>query len=356
MEKSSLNEIHFGGPDMEPGKLRNLLAERVASMPAGGTIDWVTYYFRDRRLAELLLKAKHRGVKVSVTLEGSPRTSYANDAVIGMLAGPEGLGKGLRILTLPDIPSLSGRTRKPHLHEKIYCFSHPEPVAFIGSFNPSGDSPEEDQTIINEIGDQDRGHNVLVGLYDPPLVKCLVGHARWIKRTQSSLFHRFSFLANKTFKGKDTEIHFWPRSSSHPVRKFLSRIAPGARIRIAASHLKGRSIARTLIKIASQGAQVEVLAEPTNRRVPAEIEKMIKNAGISLQRVSHADELPMHNKFILAEKDDRQWIIFGSFNWTTRSYWLNHEVGAISTNHELFNAFAGRWEALKKQAAYCRPR
>jgi phosphatidylserine/phosphatidylglycerophosphate/cardiolipin synthase-like enzyme len=78
---------------------------------------------------------------------------------------------------------------------------------------------------------------------------------------------------------------------------------------------------------------------------------MIKNAGILLQRVSHADGLPMHNKFILAEKDDRQWVIFGSFNWTTRSYWLNHEVGAISTNHELFNAFAGRWEVLKAQAA-----
>ena len=302
-------------------------------------------------MAEELLGAASRGVKVSVTLEGSPRTSHANDAVIAMLSGPDGLGKGFRTLTLPGIPTFSGKSWKPHLHEKLYCFSHPEPVAFIGSFNPSGDSPTEDHTIINEIGDQDRGHNVLVGLYDPPLVKCLVDHARWMHQAQSSMFTRFSSMANKWCKGTDTEIHFWPRLSPHPVRKFLHLIAPGARIRVVASHLKGRSMARTLIKIARQGAQMEVLAEPTERRVPTGIEQMIRNAGIPFQRVTHTDGLPMHNKFILAEKNDRQWVIFGSFNWTTRSYWLNQEIGAISTNHELYNAFDKRWKVLEAQAA-----
>jgi len=40
--------------------------------------------------------------------------------------------------------------------------------------------------------------------------------------------------------------------------------------------------------------------------------------------------------------------MFGSFNWTDRSYWLNHEIGAISTNDQLFDAFASRWEVMKK--------
>ena len=351
MAEPSLNEIHFGGPDKEPGKLRDLLAERIASVPAGGAIDWVTYYFRDRRLAEELLRADRRGVKVTVTLEGCPRTPHANDEVVAMLAGPDGLGKKFQTLTLPGIPTFSGKSWKPHLHEKLYCFSHPEPVALIGSFNPSGDSPEEDPEIINEIGDQDRGHNVLVGLHDPTLVKCLVDHARWLHRAQSTMFHRFSGMANTTCKGADTEIHFWPRSSPHPVREFLSRIAPGARIRLAASHLKGKSTAKILVGIARLGAEMEILAEPTERRVPAGIERMIKNAGIAFQRVGHADSLPMHNKFILTEKNDQQWVIFGSFNWTTRSYWLNHEIGAISSNHDLYNAFDERWKELKAQAA-----
>jgi phosphatidylserine/phosphatidylglycerophosphate/cardiolipin synthase-like enzyme len=56
----------------------------------------------------------------------------------------------------------------------------------------------------------------------------------------------------------------------------------------------------------------------------------------------------MHNKFVLAEKGSQRWVMFGSFNWTSRSDRFNHEIGAISANDQLFEAFAGRWEVLKK--------
>jgi len=81
-------------------RLRDLLAECVAAVPPGGSIDWVTYYFRDRRLAEELLRAHRRGVKVTVTLERHPRTAHANEAVIAMLSGPNGLSAGFRTLSL----------------------------------------------------------------------------------------------------------------------------------------------------------------------------------------------------------------------------------------------------------------
>ena len=51
---------------------------------------------------------------------------------------------------------------------------------------PSGDGYEDDRAIMDEIGDQDRGHNVLVGLGDPILVERLIEHARWIHRGQCS--------------------------------------------------------------------------------------------------------------------------------------------------------------------------
>jgi phosphatidylserine/phosphatidylglycerophosphate/cardiolipin synthase-like enzyme len=57
--------------------------------------------------------------------------------------------------------------------------------------------------------------------------------------------------------------------------------------------------------------------------------------------------LPMHNKFVIVEKSGQRWVIFGSFNWTTRSYWLNYEIGAISTDDTLFKAMSQRWELLK---------
>jgi len=339
-------EVHFGGPDLPVCRLRNLLAERIAAVPAGGAIDWVTYYFRDRKLAGELLRAHHRGVRVTVTLEKHPRTSHANEAVAAMLAGPGGLGSGFRSLSLGKIPVPFRKAHRPHLHEKLYCFSHPKPIAFIGSFNPSGDGPDDDRGIIAEIGDHDRGHNVLVGLADPVLVERLVKHARWIHEARFLLLSRFSKDANRVLRGKDLEIHFWPRVQPHPVLQFLFRLGAEARVRIAASHLKGSSAVKAILRLAAAGAAVEILAEPTVRRVPLEVERRLTQVGIPFRRVTHPEGLPMHNKFVLVEKGRQRWVVFGSFSWTDRSFRLNHEIGAISANNQLFDAFAGRWDVL----------
>ncbi len=254
MNATGLYDINFGGPDLPPGRLRDLLAERVAAVPSGGTIDWVTYYFRDRRLAKELLRAHRRGVRVTVTLDGRPRTEHANDDVVTMLSGRNGLGDGLHVMPLAGVPTFNGKRWNPHLHEKLYCFSHPQPVAYIGSFNPSGDHPEEHPEVIREIGDQDRGHNVLVGIHDPVLVQHLRANARWIFRARHPLFHRFSNFANRRYGGADTQIYFWPRMRPHPVIKFLNRIAPGAYIRVVASHIKGNCMARAMLRLSRCGA------------------------------------------------------------------------------------------------------
>ena len=150
----SAYEVYFGGPDRSPGYLRDLLAQQeLRSVPAGGSIDWVAYYFRDLELARALIQAQNRGVKVTVCLAGKPRVSDANDDVIAILSAPEGLGDKLRIVTLTGIPSPPRRAWRPQLHEKLYCFSHPKPVAFIGSFNRSGNRLEKRSDIIREIGD-----------------------------------------------------------------------------------------------------------------------------------------------------------------------------------------------------------
>jgi len=78
-------KIYFGGPDKPPYHLRNLLAEKVSSINPGGEIFWVTYYFRDFYLAEKLIEAADRGVKVSVVLEAKPRVEFANDEVYNFL-------------------------------------------------------------------------------------------------------------------------------------------------------------------------------------------------------------------------------------------------------------------------------
>jgi hypothetical protein len=123
-------EVHFGGPDLPAYRLRDLLAERIAAVPPGGAIDWVTYYFRDRMLAEELLRAYRQGVKVTLTLEKHPRTAHANDMVIAMLSGRSGLDSGFRSLSLRKIP-IPG-SAETVLHENSIAFRTRKPVAFVG--------------------------------------------------------------------------------------------------------------------------------------------------------------------------------------------------------------------------------
>jgi phosphatidylserine/phosphatidylglycerophosphate/cardiolipin synthase-like enzyme len=55
----------------------------------------------------------------------------------------------------------------------------------------------------------------------------------------------------------------------------------------------------------------------------------------------------MHLKFVLIDDGRKVWSIFGSFNWTKPSFWLNHEIAVISSNPSLFKAFSERWDALE---------
>jgi phosphatidylserine/phosphatidylglycerophosphate/cardiolipin synthase-like enzyme len=338
-------EVLFGGPDRPPGRLRNALAERIEAVPAGGSIDWVTYYFRDRRLAADLVRARQRGVDVRVSIDGRPRTPAANDAVRRLLQ-PD-LGDGLRVV-MPSPGLAIGRLLPQRLHEKLYCFSHPEPVALVGSFNPSGDEPEAEPEILRAIGDQDRGHNLLVALRSPLLVNGLVDHARRLHGGHTRFLDRFRPSSNHGVTQDGTTIHFWPRMGRDPVNELLRRCGAGYRVRIAASHLSGPTSARTLRSLARRGADVTVLAEATQRRVPHRSEVQLRAGGVHFVRAIHPEGLPMHAKFTLVDGRGERWAIFGSFNWSERSRRLNREIGAISSDPKLFDAFAERWEILQR--------
>jgi phosphatidylserine/phosphatidylglycerophosphate/cardiolipin synthase-like enzyme len=340
--------VHFGGPDRPIGFLRDLLAQRVALVPAGGSIDWVTYYFRDRRLAAALVEAHQRGVDVRVTLEGHPRTPRANDAVIEHLQA--GLGGGLRVVRSRLDGTPLGKIARPRLHEKLYCFSHPSPVALIGSFNPSSDSPEAEPEVIKSIGDHDRAHNVLVELGDPDLARGLMDHARNLHRARHGCLDRFAASANRTLQRGGHSIYFWPRARGHPIMATLRDLERGSRLRIAASHISGPSSLRGICAVAARGVTIEIVTESTRRRVPVEAEQRLIRAGISVRRLIDDEWIPMHNKFVLVETSSLQATIFGSFNWSEPSYRFNREIGVSTEDPLLFKAFTDRWDQLVAKA------
>ena len=315
--------VHFGGPDKPPRLLRDLLRQRIDAVPAGGSIAWATYYFRDRDLAEALTAAADRGVAVTLQVEGAPRRRSANRAVLEFL-GRHGLGGGLRV----HEPGLLHE----HLHSKIYYFSHPRPAVLVGSFNPSGDVPE-DPEVVAEIGDQDRGHNLLVEFRDGAFAEGLFRHV-------ASLGRPFARLRNsRPLVGAHATAWFFPR---YQVSIAERRLGGAAEVRGCISHLKPGSLVERLKAEARRGARIRLMVHDTSRRVPEATVSELRQCGIEISRFVHPEGLPMHAKFIVA--DGTAW--FGSFNYNPRSRWLNDEILLASRHPDIVEPLARRFEEI----------
>lgn len=326
-------KVYFGGPDQSPRQLRDLLELRVDEVPAGGAIDWMVYYFRDEQLAEALIRAHRRGVTVRVCIDGDPFHATVNQHVIRKLS--DGIGDGLRVV----------RQRVPgHLHTKLYYFSHPHPTALVGSFNPSGNEPE-DPEIIAKIGDQDRGHNLLVEIGEPALVRALnrrVAEIHSGRRPFSGLLSP----SRSTVSARGYEALLFPRLGGHPLDRHLSELGPNAAVRVAASHFDDRRVARRLARIARAGGKVQVVTHHTLRRAPEPLVQFLRGRGVRTHRYEHPDGLPMHAKFILAEDARRRWCAFGSYNLNPTSRWLNQELLIFSDDPGLWDALDTRWDSI----------
>lgn len=333
----ALGRIEFGGPDLPPRRLRDLLQAQVDGSPPGSRIDWATYYFRDRALAEALVRAKARGVAVTIVVEPKPRRAGANDAVIAILR--QGLGAGLRLYK----PLGRGR-----LHSKIYCFSHPD-IAWIGSFNPSGDDPE-DADVVAEIGDQDRGHNLLLGIERPRLVKAL--------RTQVGRLGRPPGLRLLTglrglfaVRDGDTSLFFYPRPRKSLAEPEVSKLKANDSFRGAISHLKAGVMTKALKSVAARGAKVELLVHDTERRVPSEVIGDLQQAGVDVRRVAIPGDLPMHAKFLLLARRSESCAWLGSFNFNAKSRNRNAELLVRTEDAATIAALSSRFDLIAASAA-----
>lgn len=317
-------------------------------MPSGGEIHWVTYYFRDRALARALVRAHRRGVRVGVAVDGAPRLPGANDTVREILAGAEGIGPGFRAVTPPRLlPGIGPRGR---VHAKIYCFSHPRPTAFIGSFNPSGDEPD-DPAVTARIGDQDRGYNTLVEIGEPALVAALAEHARAIRERGDGRLWRLRVAANRAAACGGTQLCFYPRLDSRFIIRAIYPLGAGDRLWMATSHMKARSVLKALCRARKRGAELRILTHDSERRAPASALRTLENSGVEVRRYRDTTGLPMHDKFMLTERGPEQRVHFGSLNLNVQSQLLNHEVLACSADNALFNAFAERWERIREAAS-----
>lgn len=330
-----LPKLHFGGPDRPARELRNILFERTDAVPEGGEILWSTYYFRDVALADALIAASDRGVRVTLHVEGCPRRPDVNRAVLERLRR-HGLKGGLNVHEPLFASWMHG-----HLHSKIYIFSDPTPTALIGSFNPSGNIPE-DQAIIAEIGDQDRGHNLLVEYNEPGFVETLRDHVL----SMGARGARFRPSQNRPRTMQQETIWFYPRLRTDIVAKHLRKLEKGSAVRGAISHLKRGALTKELLQIAHSGGKVDLLVHDTERRVPEKLVSELSGGGVQVSRYRHPNRLPLHAKFLLIEDSKTRLAFFGSFNYNLKSAYFNREILVASKDPSLFALLNGRFDFI----------
>ncbi len=343
-----MSAVWFGGPDLPYRQLRDLLEARIEAVPADGAVDWVTYYLRDIGLVRALLRAKERGVALRISLEARPHLRHANDAAAQLL---QALGPDLALSSQPRVLARGPQWKRPFLHGKLYAFSHPLPHALLGSFNPSGNQPETDPGALREIGDHDRGFNDLVEIDEPVLVAGLQAHARQLHQGLQSRHQPGLPRSEGDLEVGGTSIHFWPRQGPYPIVQRLALLAPGDRLRLAASHIKPCAAVDRLCDLARRGIMVAIICDVARRRVPEKAAKQLREAGANLIRLGDGRQVPMHHKFALLEAGGERLVSFGSWNWTARSSYLNHEISAMSNDPCLYDQFDQRWHDLAAMAA-----
>ena len=335
MKDIGRGRMEFGGPDLQPRRLRDLLQSHVDASPGGSRIDWCTYYFRDRALADALIRASDRGVRVKLAIEPQPRLAGANDAVLAMLQ-EHGLNGGIH-------PYAPGPLNRGHLHAKIYAFSQPD-IAWVGSFNPSGDDPENSE-VVAEIGDQDRGHNLLLGIARPKLTAALRAHVTRVGGWRPlPLPLRPSFNFSREDGG--TRLYFYPRLSRYPAERAVARLGPGDRLRGAISHLKEGELARQLQSAVGRGVEIEVLVHDTERRVPSELVEQLSGSGVRITRVRHPEGLPMHAKFLLLDKAGATSAWLGSHNFNAKSLKKNAELLVRTSDADVVAELGRRFDQI----------
>ena len=339
------SNVNFGGPDLTSNNLRDILLQSIDAIPEGGNIDWMCYYLNDASILQALVKASLRGVAISLFIDASPRLPSINTFSIHYLRkhAPE----KINVIAAHKKPLWEhmGLNWHPHFHTKLYYFSHPTPQVYIGSYNPTAGANELSEEFIEEIGDHSISHNVLVNVKDGSTVALLREYISNMKKRSFRSLARVIPWHNRTHCTKEWKINFLPVIGAHPIQKLLTTNEE-ANIKCAISHLKGPGIERLLAAALRTGKHLEILLDATERRVPRKILSFLDQNNIQY----HQPKLPvnclMHNKYILYKSDIESKVTFGSFNWSARSRYLNHEIIVTSNNRETVAAFDTRWNQV----------
>lgn len=344
--QTSCSNVHFGGPDLKKYALRDILLKYIDQTPPGGMIHWVCYYLRDQLVLDALVNAATRGITITILIEANPRIPEINQPSIEYLRKHSPAQIKIFLARKKPVWEFFGLHWHPHFHGKLYYFSHPDPHVLVGSYNPTAGEDELSTHLLGEIGDHSISHNALVDITDHIAVSVLAKHIAALHQRWFRSFARFTPAHNQTHHAGDWNINFLPRLRSHPIQQLLTKNDKNTVIKCAISHLKGPGIRRTLLNALRLGKELEILLDSTQRRVSQEHLSFLEHNNIRYYQPTLPPNCLMHNKFILCESKNEASVTFGSYNWSARSRYLNHEIIASTCDQNIVASFKKRWRQI----------
>lgn len=303
----------WNNPVTKPHAISDALVRDIGGVPAGGSIDVATYWIASARIADALVAAHQRGVRLRILLDSSPR-AYTPEAtrIEQELARTPGDGSSL---TYDD---RSTDTDEGIVHEKVFLLSATRAerwVVVAGSWNATDNSDNNTYAAMWRVA----GRRGLYDAFSAALAERearMTGPApaRWYSGARWAAY--FLPLAHHAAEVVDP--------AADPVVAML-RAVPARRssqVRILMYSMWGTRagwIRNELARIARGGGRVILVAGPT---VDPDIRRALRTAGAQVVSGCYPDGTFIHGKDMglryVKAGSTRHWTWIGSDNWSSR--------------------------------------
>ncbi len=303
----------WNDPATRPHAISDALVRDLGGVPAGGTVDVATYWIGSARIADALVEAHQRGVRLRILLDSSPRAYTPEAARIEQeLARTPGDGSSL---TYDD---RSTDTDEGIVHEKVFLLSATRAerwVVVAGSWNASDNSDANTHAAMWRVA----GRRGLYDAFAAALAEResrMTGPApaRWYAGSRWAAY--FLPLAHHAAEVVDP--------ASDPVVAILRKVPArrSSQVRILMYSMWGTRawwIRNELARIARGGGKVILVAGPT---VDPDIRSSLRAAGAYVVSGCYPDGTFIHGKDMglryVRSGTTRHWTWIGSDNWSSR--------------------------------------
>jgi len=325
----------------EEGNSDKVLLEQISKLieatPSGEEITICVFKFGLQDLADQLVNAQNRGVKVRVILNKGDTSKDANKEIKDYLQAE-----------LRDFHYLENNiSDKAIIHNKFILFSAVETTAGArhniilqtsSNFQKKGAKKLQDMLIVSS---QDLYYCYLDFWFDIKVLGAI---------EELEDYNYFNCSDNQ-----QQQAYFFPKRrdkdefGSDNILKILKDLKDPGQAKIRFAHGKWdenrQELAEELEKLKGKGALVEVV---TNSDVDKDVKKELKDLDDGIYYLDPSYN--MHTKFFLIEDGSTRQVWTGSHNLTDRSLRENFEVLLKTENQQLYRAYLEYFDQVKQLA------